>query len=289
MRGVVAAGFFDGVHLGHRGILVGADCALTFRNHPIAVLRPDLAPPLLMSYEEREAAIRSCGVKEVVALDFTPALAATSAEEFARKWLADAATVRCGGNWRFGAGGRGDANLLRAMGVHVEVAPYSMFGGSRISSTRIREAIAEGDMPFAAGMLGRPWTVTGEVFPGKGLGRGLGFPTLNIRPDAALQRPPRGVYEVEMCSRRAVANWGVAPTMGGDAWREGVLEVHFDGAPPSDAPAPGGRAKVTILRFIRPERRFDSVDELKAAMAADCAAVFGIMTNCEVLEKGKTH
>lgn len=275
MRGVVAAGFFDGVHLGHRSILAGADCALTFRNHPLEVLRPGLAPPLLMSYEEREEAIRACGVGEVVALDFSAELAGMSAEDFARKWLSGADAVRCGGNWRFGAGGRGDANLLRDMGLRVEVASYSMFGGSRISSTRIREAVAEGDMALAAGMLGRPWAVTGEVFSGKGLGRTLGFPTLNIRPDAALQRPPRGVYEVEMCSRRAVANWGVAPTMGCDAWREDVLELHFDGAPPEETPVPGGRAKVSILRFIRPERRFDSVDELKAAMAADCAAVFG--------------
>lgn len=275
MHGVVAAGFFDGVHLGHRSILAGADCALTFRNHPLEVLRPELAPPLLMSYEEREEAIRACGVGEVVALDFSAELAATPAEDFAGKWLSGADAVRCGGNWRFGAGGRGDANLLRAMGLRVEVAPYSMFGGGRISSTRIREAIAEGDMALAAGMLGRPWAVTGAAFPGKGLGRALGFPTLNIRPDAALQRPPRGVYEVEMFSRRAVANWGVAPTMGGDAWREDVLEVHFDDAPPPEAPALGGRTKVSILRFIRPERRFDSVDELKAAMAADCAAVFG--------------
>ena len=275
MRGVVAAGFFDGVHLGHRSILAGADCALTFRNHPLAILRPELAPPLLMSYEEREEAIRACGVGKVVALDFTAELACTPAEDFAREWLSGADAVRCGANWRFGAGGRGDANLLRGMGLRVEVAPYSMFGGSRISSTRIREAIAEGDMALAAGMLGRPWAVTGEVFSGKGLGRALGFPTLNIRPDASLQRPPRGVYEVEACSRRAVANWGVAPTMGGDAWREDVLELHFDGEPPVEAPAPGGRAKVSILRFIRPERRFDSVDELKAAIAADCAVLFG--------------
>ena len=131
----LAVGFFDGVHLGHRRILSGADAALTFRNHPTEILRPASVPALIMDFDARVAAIRSCGVREVVALDFTRELADTPAEDFLPSF-AGFARVRCGANWRFGRGGAGDAAFLRAHGFAVDVVPYAEYGGAPVSSTR---------------------------------------------------------------------------------------------------------------------------------------------------------
>ena len=123
----LAVGFFDGVHLGHQSILKGADAALTFRSHPLSVLAPERAPRLIMTCEERVAAIKACGVGEVTVLDFTPELAAMPAEEFANSVLKRSGdrfpVLRCGANWRFGKGGTGDAAFLRLRGIDVEVDP----------------------------------------------------------------------------------------------------------------------------------------------------------------------
>ena len=235
----VAVGFFDGVHLGHQSILKGAEAALTFRNHPLAVLSPERAPRLLMDAEERLAAIRSCGVGEVVALNFTPEFARLSPEEFlATAGITRKVKVRCGDNWRFGRGGAADATWLRAHGYSVEVIPAVEYRGEAVSSTRIRAALERGEVEDAGAMLGRPFEVRGEIFAGKG-----------------------GV--------RAVANYGFAPTFGERAWEEPVVEVHFLRKAPDKR---GDFAEVKLLRFLRPERKFESPDVLKAQIARDCAA-----------------
>lgn len=276
----VAVGFFDGVHLGHRKILVGADAAVTFSRHPLEVLRPERAPVLLMTVEERVAAIRACGVRQVTLLDFTPELARVSAEDFVKKLVdvglngQDACSpasgaklvVRCGDNWRFGAGGKGDANLLRSRGLEVEVVPYATYRGEPVSSSRIRQALADGQVADAAAMLGRPFVVRGEVVKGKGLGRELGFPTLNVRPDRPLNLR-RGVYAVRLGGVKGVANYGLAPTMGERAWREPVLEVHLL----EPFAAADSTAAVELVDFIREERRFDSAEDLRRQIALDCA------------------
>ena len=276
MRGAprqgLAVGFFDGVHLGHRAILSGAERALTFSNHPLSVLAPSHAPRLILSLDERLAAIRACGVREVVALDFTPELAALSPEAFVARHMHGVGIVRCGANWRFGAGGAGDAAWLGAHGIEVVCVPYAVCGGEPVSSTRIRAAIECGDLEAANAMLGREFCRTGEVFCGKGEGAKLGFPTVNVRlaHEAGVTRVnlPRGVYQVECGGACAVANWGQAPTMGARAWSENVLEIHFpDGLPTSLGP----RLTVNFRRFIRPERTFASIDELKAQISSDIA------------------
>ena len=146
----VAVGFFDGVHLGHQAILGRASRALTFGNHPLSVLAPERAPRLIMTPEEKVAAIRACGVGEVEVVDFTPELAALSPEEFAARHFVgldgSRRSVVCGENWRFGAGGRGDADFLRRLGFDVEVVPYAVFDGERVSSSRIRRSLADGDI-----------------------------------------------------------------------------------------------------------------------------------------------
>ena len=334
----LAIGFFDGVHLGHQRILAGADAALTFREHPLSVLAPDKAPPLLMTPEERFAAIASAlnGLKgfgdlrdsgdigdigdsgdigdigdsgdikglnavkgfnglndRVRALAFTRELAAEPADAFAarlRRDYPDLETILCGPNWRFGAGGAGNADFLRARGFAVEVVPLEERDGAPVSSTRIRAALQAGDLPLANAMLGRPFAVAGEVVPGKGEGRKLGFPTINVRPaNPSLARLlPFGVYVADTAWGRAVANWGQAPTMGKQAWPSPVLEVHIirplmslaspvSLASPKSPKSPVSPESlsplrpltVSLLRFLRPERRFDSVEALREQIKAD--------------------
>jgi len=260
----VAVGFFDGVHLGHQAILRGATSAITFRNHPLSVLAPERAPRLVMSLADRLAAIRACGVKDVVALDFTEALAHESPADFMRRL---GPRVRCGENWRFGANGAGDADFLRAHGVAVEVIPYAVYNGERISSTRIRTALEAGKIASARDMLGRPFAAKGTVFCGKGEGRKLGFPTVNLRLETAI-RLPLGVYVVEVGREIAIANYGVAPTMGKRAWNEPCLELHFVDGEKGER---GERMRVQFLDFIRPERKFESKEELAKQIASDIA------------------
>ena len=268
---VLAVGFFDGVHLGHQAILRGADAALTFANHPATVLAPGRAPPLVMDVEERVAAIKACGVKEVAVLDFTPELAETSPDDFLHKVSARLpfGSVRCGPDWRFGRGGEGDADWLRARGVAVEVVPYAEYCGERISSSRIRACLGRGEVEAVNAMTGRTLRVAASRFRGKGMGAGLGRPTVNLESSSpALRLLPRGVYAVEVSGRLGIANYGVAPTMGDRAWAEPVIEVHF---PQGNPPTPANAETVGFLGFIRPERRFESLAALREQIDADCA------------------
>ena len=288
----LAVGFFDGVHLGHLAILKGADAALTFRNHPLTVLAPEKAPGLIMSVDERVAAIKACGVKDVTVLDFTRELAEMSAEEFTASFLKRSGdrfpTVRCGGNWRFGKGGKGDAEWLRSHGIAVEVASYVEYKGERVSSSRIRRCLEHGEIEDANAMMGRKFQVSGFKFQGKGLGGKIGYPTANFRIGeressstnqtnlANCVRLPLGVYEVELEGARGIANYGYAPTMGSEAWKQPVLEVHV---PSSKDPFVQIRSDslttccISILRFVRPEKKFDSIEDLKRQIAADCATI----------------
>ena len=280
----LAVGFFDGVHLGHQAILKGADAALTFRNHPLTVLAPEKAPRLIMSCEERVAAIKACGVRNVTVLEFTEGLAAMSAEEFAGSFLKRKgfrfSTVRCGANWRFGKGGEGNADWLRARGVEVEVVPYAEYRGERVSSSRIRAALERGEIEDANAMLGRKFQVSGFRFQGKGLGTKIGYPTVNLRiserescecGESSRIALRRGVYEVEVGGLRGIANYGIAPTMGEKAWREPAMEIHFLHCPPP--PLFSTSVNVGLLRFIRTEMKFDSVADLQRQIAADCATI----------------
>lgn len=284
----LAVGFFDGVHLGHQAILRGADAALTFRNHPLTVLAPERAPRLVMSCEERVAAIRACGVGEVTVLEFTQELAELSPEAFVARYLSSSvshlsSSVRCGANWRFGKDGAGDAEFLRKMGIEVIVVPYAEYKGTAISSSRIRAALERGEIEDANAMLGRRFQVSGFRFQGKGLGEKIGYPTVNLRilecescecGESSRIVLRRGVYEVEVGGLRGIANYGIAPTMGDKAWKTPVLEIHFPDAGVEDLRHKTGDATaVSLMRFIRSERRFDSVADLQRQIAADCAII----------------
>ena len=273
----LAVGFFDGVHLGHQAILKGADAALTFRDHPLTVLAPEKAPRLIMSVEDRVAAIKACGVKDVTVLDFTSELASMPAEEFAVSFLKRSGdrfpVLRCGGNWRFGKGGEGNAEWLQAKGIDVVVAPYVEYKGERISSSRIRECLECGEIADANAMMGRKFQVSGFRFQGKGLGGRIGYPTVNLQLSTSTSslHLPLGVYEIEVEGRKAIANYGLAPTMGDKAWREPAMEIHFLHCPPP--PLSSTSVNVRFLRFIRKEMKFDSVEDLKRQIAADCARI----------------
>ena len=277
----LAVGFFDGVHLGHQAILKGADAALTFRNHPLTVLVPEKAPRLIMSVEERIAAIKACGVGEVTVLDFTPELAEMSAEEFAQEWFLaakgrkGAQRISCGENWRFGKGGEGNAEWLRAKGFDVLVAPYVEYKSERISSSRIRRCLENGEIEDANAMLGRRFQVSGFRFQGKGLGKEIGYPTVNLQLSTSTfsLHLPLGVYEVDVEGRKAIVNYGLAPTMGDKAWSSPVLEIHILHPTPTPSTYTSNSTEVEFVRFIRPEKKFGSIEDLKRQIAADCATI----------------
>ena len=273
----LAVGFFDGVHLGHQAILKDADAALTFRNHPLSILAPENAPRLIMTCEERVAAIKACGVKDVRVLDFTRELAEMPAEEFVVSFLKRSGdrfhAVRCGENWRFGKGGEGNADWLRGRGVEVEVVPYAEYKSERISSSRVRAALERGEIEDANEMMGRKFTVHGSRFKGKGLGKEIGYPTINLELSALNLGLPFGVYEVEVEGRMAIANYGFAPTMGDKAWSSPVLEIHILHSTPTPPTYTSDSTEVEFVRFIRPERKFDSVEDLQRQIAVDCAKI----------------
>ena len=270
-----AVGCFDGVHRGHRAILEGAEVAVTFRTHPLATLAPEKAPWMIMSVEQRLAAIHRCGVREVRLVDFDATTAAMSPEDFVIKHLHGVSCVRCGEDWRFGRRGIGDARWLRDRGIETTVVAYAELDGKRVSSSRIRAAISPFAIAAATAMLGHTLEMEGTVKRGKGEGRKLGFPTVNLFGEgegrSLWTELKRGVYAVEAGGRRALANFGMAPTFRDRSWQTPVLEVHFLDDCETPAFEEGRLLVVTLERFIRDERRFESVEALKRQIAADKA------------------
>ncbi len=257
-RRSVAVGFFDGVHRGHRAIIDCADRVVTFANHPLSIIKVEAAPRLIMTVEER---VKTIG-KPVMLLEFTDALSVMSPEEFLKLAnIKQDEIIYCGENWRFGKNGVGDAKWLSAHGYTVKVVPYAEYKGAVISSSRIRASLMRGEIEDVNAMLGRRYSITGVVRPGKGIGKALGYPTINLEVDALLAN---GVYEVEVDGLKGVANYGVAPTMGNRAWTKPVLEVHLLKAGKVMLP------KVEFVRFIRSEKKFASAAELSRQIAIDC-------------------
>lgn len=265
----VALGFFDGVHLGHQALLARADVAFTFDNHPATVLRPDQAPALLTTWEERRAIIEAMG-KKVVHRPFDRAFSALAPEVFARDTLRDqlgATRVVVGPNYRFGHRASGTPELLREMGFEVvEVAPVAK-DGQMVSSTGIRQLLTGGRASEAAGWLGRPFCWEGVVAYGEQRGRLLDTPTANLPVPAGKVVPAHGVYlvQVEHDGRRlnGVANLGVRPTFGTS---EPLLEVHLLGY---EGDLYGRKLKVDFVGRLREERKFDGLEALKAQIRSD--------------------
>ena len=289
-RGCVATiGNFDGVHLGHRAVFQrllarGRELGLpatviTFEPQPMEVFAPESAPARLTRLREKLGALRASDIERVMLLEFGPKLAAMPAPEFVQRLLIEGLGVRfllVGDDFRFGRGRTGDFALLRDMGRVAEAngAGFAVedlhtitHGAERISSTRVREALARGDLEQARHLLGRPYCLEGRVVHGDKRGRSIGFPTANI----ALHRrvsPVRGVYAVRVKGLGSepwpgVANIGTRPTVDGTSAR---LEVHlFD----FDQSIYGRHLEVELVLRLRDEQRFESFEALRAQIQRD--------------------
>jgi riboflavin kinase/FMN adenylyltransferase len=283
-------GNFDGVHRGHQAVLAQAValarvdeplavCALTFDPHPAQVLGSG-AQPLLTSLEDRVELMGKAGVERVYARRFDLAFASWSPQRFAAELVTDwlrARIVVVGENFRFGVRRTGDLSLLRNMGREhgfiVQVADVASDGRGPYSSTRARDAVVSGDLDEVRRVLGRPHAVTGVVVHGNARGRTIGFPTANLGGVTELL-PPNGVYAVTVDRRderepryeriaRGLANLGVRPTIGGD---QQVLEAHLLDV---SGELYGAHLRVHFVAKLRDEKKFTSLDELKAHIAQD--------------------
>lgn len=287
-RPSVAVGNFDGVHRGHQALVASAVTAaaasggtavvLTFDPHPARVIAPEAAPTALMTLGQKAATLVRLGVHTVAVLPFTPEVAAASPEDFAAHVLhralgADAVVV--GTNFRFGRGRAGDVGTLRRQGESlgfrvVEVPPVVVLG-ERVSSSRIREALARGDASAAAALLGRPHCIEGRVVPGDGRGRTIGVPTANLQP-ANETLPALGVYAawcwpgLAPAGTAAVVNVGRRPTFGGGAVSVEAHLLDFAGD------LYGQAMSLSFVSRLRGERTFPGPDALVAQIHEDIRA-----------------
>jgi len=272
----VAVGEFDGVHLGHREVMRGADTVLTFEPHPRAVVDPARAPKLITPLETKLDLIAGLGARELVVIPFDGAFASQSPQAFIDDVLVrrlGATRVSVGENFRFGHRARGDVALLRAQDAfETRVVELVQGDGEAISSSHIRELIAAGEVERAAACLGSPFQLRGPVAHGDKRGRTLGFPTANLVPDPALIYPGHGVYAcraaVELAGEwqwwPAATNVGVRPTF--VTGRGLLVEAFLLGF---DGDLYGRELRLAFLSRLRGELRFESVDELVEQMERD--------------------
>jgi riboflavin kinase/FMN adenylyltransferase len=278
----VAIGTFDGVHLGHREVIKGADTVLTFDPHPLSVIHPEASPKLIAPFPVKRDLIESLGVEEMVVIPFDKGFSEQTAEQFVRDVLIDrlgAERVSVGENFRFGKGAKGTPEFLRSHEeFETRVVSLVEVAGETVSSRQIRGLIAAGEIGQAVEFLGGPFLLEGEVVSGDQRGRELGVPTANLVPDDAYVSPGHGVYAgvAEIDPDRAHAaeprasalptavNVGVRPTF--DTGRGLLVEAHlidFDGD------LYGKQLRIAFLERMRGEKRFDSVDELVEQMQRD--------------------
>jgi len=300
---VLALGNFDGLHRGHLKIIErvkrgaaergGSPMAMTFDPHPPRVVRPDKAPPLLMTKEQKLEALQHAGVTAVAVVRFTPELSRWDPETFVRtvlvEWLR-VSEVWVGANFLFGHGRSGNFSLLRLLGQRygfraekIDPVRYKDFV---VSSTRVRRLVAEARMDEAGALLGHPYFIDGVVVEGRKRGRQIGFPTANLRTANELI-PPHGVYAttltVDGVVHAAVTNIGINPTFGD--LQEAAIETHVlnlqnaGGPIPSVPPIPdprspipdlyGRQVRLGFVQRLRDERHFEDVNALRAQIDAD--------------------
>jgi len=288
---VVTLGNFDGVHLGHQEIfrrlkaraseLKTQALVLTFDPHPVRVLRPAMSPDLITPLEEKLRLIAECGIDGVVLADFTKEFAAQHPGSFVDEVLCEKLSARyviVGHDFTFGRGKEGTIDSLKEMGERkgfdVEVVEALVSEGEIVSSTRIRGLIAGGDVSAAAALLGRNYSIYGEVVKGDGRGRSLGFPTANIASHGELF-PENGVYavEIELEKKRmsGIANVGVRPTFGGG---ERTIEAHifdFDGS------LYGEVVRLDFVGRVRDEISFSGPEELSRQIRQDIVEAKNIL------------
>jgi riboflavin kinase/FMN adenylyltransferase len=281
----LAVGTFDGLHLGHQSLIHramnearavgGTAVVMTFERHPASIVRPERVPKLLTTNETKISLLRGMNVPALLLLDFTPELSGILAEDFIDSLISASkrlSMICVGSEWSFGKGGEGNVSMLQQLGEKsgfsvTRIDPVEA-GGQVISSTRIRNAIAEGDFAQATLCLGRPWRLTGQVVTGAGLGAKIGFPTANLAVQG-MQLPPDGVYAVRIeydgQSLSGVCNIGIRPTVDSNAKRS--VEVHlFD----VSADFVGKELSLEFVKFLRKEQKFPGLAELQAQISRDC-------------------
>ena len=282
---VATIGNFDGVHLGHQAVLsqlaMKGDTlnlpavVISFEPQPNEFFAAEHAPARLTRFREKVETLRCFSIQQLCVLRFNQQLAEMSAEQFMQQLLIDGLNVRylvVGDDFRFGRGREGDFKMLQQAGEQFgfEVVNMHTFqlAESRVSSTRIREALNAGDLKLAETLLGRPYRMSGRVAHGDKRGRTIGFPTANIHLHRQ-NAPLNGVFAVHMFGIKGepvqgVANVGVRPTVDGS---KAILEVHlFD----FSAEIYGEHVQVHFLYKVRDEQRFGSLDELKLQIEKDC-------------------
>src|SRR2546427_8551916 len=282
---VLALGNFDGVHRGHRKILErvqrgagehgATSVVMTFDPHPPRIVRPDKAPPLLMTKAQKLEALAEAGLQGAAIVRFTRELSRWDPETFVRavlvEWL-HVSEVWVGANFLFGHDRAGNFSMLRVLGGRygfraekIDPVRYKEFV---VSSTRIRRLVGEGRVDESAALLGHQYFVDGTVVPGDRRGREFGFPTANLCTQNELL-PPNGVYAttttIDGVVYPSITNIGVRPTV--DASGRTTIETHIFAL---DRDLYGASLRVGFVQRLRDERAFDSIDLLKAQIAADC-------------------
>ena len=281
---VLVLGMFDGVHRGHqelllRGLSIARERQLpltvcTFEPHPLAVLCPDRAPKRLTTQTERARLMASYGVDNLCVHSFTRQLAGLSPESFIQMICAvyHPVCVVCGFNYTFGKAGQGKGELLRQrgkeFGFDTVIVREVILDGATVSSTRIREELAQGHIQEVSKLLGHEWTLCGRVVDGKHVGRRLGFPTANVSIRFNKALPAYGVYACYLTRRngqsyQAVVNVGRHPTL-----PEGKVTVEAN-VLHSSLDLYGERVRLTMMKHLRGEIKFDSVELLREQIAMD--------------------
>jgi riboflavin kinase / FMN adenylyltransferase len=281
----LAIGVFDGVHRGHQAVIStsaeharsenGTPVVVTFDPHPEKVLRPQVAPHLLTATPHKIALIRTLGVRHLLIITFDKQFASTEPEDFVRQLVEHSRPLReicVGHQWSFGKNRRGNLDLLKILGAqfnfNVVGIPPVRLNGELVSSTTIRRAVEAGDLRKAAEMLGREYTILGTVVRGDDLGKKIGFPTANLSAHNE-QFPPNGVYFAEATLdgglHPSVVNLGHRPTVGSGK-SERILEIHLLDF---GRDIYGKDLEVRFIRYLRPEKKFESVEALARQIEAD--------------------
>ena len=292
---VVTVGTFDGVHCGHQDVLARlksraeasgrVSLLVTFDPHPLEILNPDAAPPLLTTRDEKLALLERSGIDTVAIVPFTAQLAQRSATEFVDEVLLDRfrmAELLLGHDHGFGRGREGDINLLRTLGAARgfavdAVPPVLTAAGEPVSSTVVRRSIGSGELERARTLLGRWYSVQGRVVAGEARGRLLGFPTINIEPgDPRKLLPPDGVYAVQVVGSRGrfdgMMNLGGRPTFGDE---RRTLEAHlFD----ASGDFYGDLVDVAFIARLRDTVRFPDVEALVTQLRRDVESAHRALT-----------
>ncbi len=280
----VAIGTFDGVHLGHREVIQGADTVLTFDPHPQSVVAPGSTPRLLTTLERKAELVAGCGVEELVVIPFTREFAQRSARDFVDHVLIErlrATHVSVGENFRFGHKAQGDAAMLQAdTRFETRVEPLLEVDGEVVSSSHIRGLLLGGAVEYANKLLGDPFQLRGEVAHGDKRGRELGYPTANLVPDPQFVTPGHGVYacRAAVFGPDAEAWWTAAVNVGvrpqfvtgrGELIEAYLLDFEGD--------LYGQELRIEFRKRLRGEKRFGSVDELVAQMGRDVDAARALL------------